>query len=433
MDYGKAIKIIRNSRGLSQKDLADRIRLAPSYISRIEAGERKPTIETLEKIAKKLGVPVYLIVLMSSNKTDLKGLPSDLINKLGENLLILTGNSCLMASGASVCPLYPLVSIRKLEHLLGFDRTYLDRLSSQAGRYYSSFDMRPKNSGKKWRHIDNPTGELREVQRRIYKNILKKFIFPESMIGGIPGGSIFKNAAYHVGQKQVLALDLRNCFPSTNNIMVYKAFIDKLGCSPDIASLVTKFTTYHRRIPQGAPTSPSIANLVLLDLHSRVNDIAKKACLNLTFYIDDIIISGPNVEECMEPVILAIQEHGYAVSNKKKKLMPASVPQKVTGLIVNRKVNIPTDYIEDLRKEIIKTSESGGISENELKTVRGKISHIRQVNPCIAEKMDEWVDDLDLAIYGRKNEDKNEYRNCRCAKRHRIDKIQKCTNPKTVS
>jgi transcriptional regulator with XRE-family HTH domain len=87
MDYGKAIKIIRNSRGLSQKDLADRIKLAPSYISRIEAGERKPTIETLEKIAKKLGVPVYLIVLMSSDKTDLKGLPSDLINKLGQNLL----------------------------------------------------------------------------------------------------------------------------------------------------------------------------------------------------------------------------------------------------------------------------------------------------------------------------------------------------------
>jgi transcriptional regulator with XRE-family HTH domain len=87
MDYGKAIKIIRNARSLSQKELADRIKLAPSYISRIEAGERKPTIETLEKIAKELKVPMHLIILMASDKTDLKGLPADLINKLGENLL----------------------------------------------------------------------------------------------------------------------------------------------------------------------------------------------------------------------------------------------------------------------------------------------------------------------------------------------------------
>lgn len=87
MDYGKAIQIIRNSRGLSQKDLAKKIDFAPSYVSRIEAGQRKPTIETLEKIAKQLRVPMYLIILMSSTKTDLKGLPEDLIKSLGENLL----------------------------------------------------------------------------------------------------------------------------------------------------------------------------------------------------------------------------------------------------------------------------------------------------------------------------------------------------------
>jgi transcriptional regulator with XRE-family HTH domain len=87
MDYGKAIKKIRNARNLSQKDLAERINLAPSYISRIEAGERKPTIETLEKIAKELQAPMHLIILMASDKTELKGLPPDLIKKLGENLL----------------------------------------------------------------------------------------------------------------------------------------------------------------------------------------------------------------------------------------------------------------------------------------------------------------------------------------------------------
>lgn len=87
MNYGKAIKIVRNTRGLSQKDLAERVGLAPSYISRMEAGERKPTTETLETISGALGIPMYLMVLMSSEKKDIKGMPAKMVSRLGNSLL----------------------------------------------------------------------------------------------------------------------------------------------------------------------------------------------------------------------------------------------------------------------------------------------------------------------------------------------------------
>lgn len=316
----------------------------------------------------------------------------------------------------------PLVSMKKLEYLLGFDRVFLLSTADKAGRFYSSFDMRPKGSNKKWRHIDNPRDELREIQKRIYINILRKYPFPATMIGGVPGGSIIKNAAFHIGQKQVLALDLRNCFPSTSNLLVYKSYIKKLGCSPEIAGLLTRLTTFHFRIPQGAPTSAALANLVLLDLHSEVLEILRPASLNLTFYIDDIVVSGENVKPFIEPVIRLIQKHGYAVSTKKKKLMPANVSQKITGLIVNRKVNIPSIYVEDLRKNIVDKKAKSGLLENELKSFGGKINFVRQVNPALADKIEELIDTMDFVVNGNSNDDKNEYRNCRCAKRHKVAK-----------
>jgi len=89
MNYGKAIKVARNVRGFSQKELAKKVGLAPSYISKIEAGERMPTTETLEVISDAVEIPMYLMVLMASENKEMKGLPPKMVSKLGENLLNL--------------------------------------------------------------------------------------------------------------------------------------------------------------------------------------------------------------------------------------------------------------------------------------------------------------------------------------------------------
>ena len=93
MNYGKAIKIVRTAKGFSQSDLANKLGLAPSYISRLEAGSRKPTMETMESIAAKLDVPLYLLILLSSEKQDIKNLPYEHISDLGANLLNLVVDS----------------------------------------------------------------------------------------------------------------------------------------------------------------------------------------------------------------------------------------------------------------------------------------------------------------------------------------------------
>lgn len=87
MNYGKAIRTIRAAKGISQKDLSKKLDLDSSYLSRIEKGERTPSIDLLETTAKKLEIPFYLFMLLSSEKEDVKGFEEKDIQIMSKNLL----------------------------------------------------------------------------------------------------------------------------------------------------------------------------------------------------------------------------------------------------------------------------------------------------------------------------------------------------------
>lgn len=87
MNYGKAIRTIRAARGISQRDLAARCDLDPSYISLIEAGERAPSLTTLDALSKALQAPLYLIALLASEADDVRGVSPKHAQVLGKDLL----------------------------------------------------------------------------------------------------------------------------------------------------------------------------------------------------------------------------------------------------------------------------------------------------------------------------------------------------------
>lgn len=87
MNYNKAIRTVRAAKGISQKELAALTKLDASYISRIEAGQRIPTLEVIELISKKLKIPVYLLTLLASDQEDLHGLPEKETKNIATDLL----------------------------------------------------------------------------------------------------------------------------------------------------------------------------------------------------------------------------------------------------------------------------------------------------------------------------------------------------------
>jgi len=87
MNYSRAIRTVRATKGVSQKELASLANLDPSYVSRIESGERIPTLEVVETISKVLHIPVYLLMLLASEQKDLKGVPEKETKEIANNLL----------------------------------------------------------------------------------------------------------------------------------------------------------------------------------------------------------------------------------------------------------------------------------------------------------------------------------------------------------
>src|SRR5438128_2033206 len=101
----------------------------------------------------------------------------------------------------------PFVSMRRLEFLLRDDRKHLRRLAAEAGRYYRPFDRR-KDIFDKWRHIDRPTGELKDLQSRLYHAILATIPFTSHIVGGIKGRSNRDNSVGHLRQDVLVTIDI---------------------------------------------------------------------------------------------------------------------------------------------------------------------------------------------------------------------------------
>lgn len=283
--------------------------------------------------------------------------------------------------------LVPLVSLRRLEQLLGRSREDLRRIADRAGRYYDPFDEF-KSGRAKPRHIDRPFGELKAVQTRIQTAILRRIPLPNTMLGGVRQCSIRDNARPHLGTPLVVTIDLRDCFPRTHDLVVFSAIRRMLGASERIADLLTKLTTYQHRVPQGAPTSSLLVNWALLPLHDVVQEIARNAGCRCTFWVDDITISGPAALEVLEPVVQAIQHYGYSIQRKKLHVMPACGPQEVTGVLVNRRPAARRSYRAQVRATILQLSNEVEVSARKLARLQGRISHIRHLQARHGETLD---------------------------------------------
>jgi retron-type reverse transcriptase len=284
--------------------------------------------------------------------------------------------------------------MRHLEALLGRGRDDIRRIANSAGRFYCPFDLRKAVGQGKWRHIDNPVGELKLYQSRIQERMFHGFVFPATMIGAVPGRSIKDNAELHLRQPMVVTLDLRDCFPRISDREVYRVFTEVLGCSAEISTILTKLTTFQHRLPQGAPTSPTIANLSLLGLHDELVDLACDYGLNCSLYVDDIVFSGARSLEVIELAIRLVQAHGHSVRRNKIRRMPNSTRQIITGVIVNDGISVGKDRRKALRTRIYEISRDGAVAERALRSILGEVVWVSWINSYQGEVFQRSTEEL---------------------------------------
>lgn len=226
------------------------------------------------------------------------------------------------------------VSFRRLHRETGFDRELLRKLAAERERYYRPFHLL---RGGKARHIDNPVGVLKDVQKAIARHVLTSWQAPPEMYGAIRGRTARQNARQHVGALILAKVDIRQCYPSITEEQVHSALVLRLGCSEPIARLLTRLTTVNGHLPQGAPTSGTLANMVLEPFCDELRVRLARLGVKFTMFVDDIGLSGARARDAVELTVALLHSHGFRVSGRKVQVMPRhKKPQALTGFITNR-------------------------------------------------------------------------------------------------
>jgi len=203
----------------------------------------------------------------------------------------------------------------------------------------------PKRSGER-RRIAAPSPELRDLQRRILRRLLGRLRVHPAVHGFERGRSIVTNALPHARKEVVVRLDLRQFFASTSADTVERYF-RRIGWDAKASRLLMIFCTLDGSLPQGAPTSPRLSNLVNFRLDSRLAALARKLGAVYTRYADDLTFSFEANDPSPIHGLLwyarqIVEEEGYQLHQKKKlQIRRRHDRQLVTGLVVNDRVNLP--------------------------------------------------------------------------------------------
>lgn len=239
------------------------------------------------------------------------------------------------------------IKMDNLLETLEISELELKRYALRAEKNYHELH-RLKKSGKT-RRVVAPSAELKGLQRKISRRILRHHDLQDSCTGYRPGHSIVTNARPHTGKRFVLNIDLKDFFPSISFNRVVGLY-QNLGMDRNAARLLARATTYKGALPQGAPTSPDIANLVCRTLDKRLEGFCKIRQWSYTRYCDDITISGDTCTDgAMDTLRTIIESEGFRINEDKTRMRMSHQRQTVTGVVDNERPNLEISERRKLR------------------------------------------------------------------------------------
>jgi RNA-directed DNA polymerase len=209
---------------------------------------------------------------------------------------------------------------------------------------YREFTV-PKRAGGT-RRIAAPSPELKAMQRRIVRRLLRRLRCHFSATGFERGHSIVSNAACHVGQAVVVRMDLKTFFDATRADRV-EAYFRAIGWNREASGLLARLCTHRGGLPQGAPTSPRLSNLVNTRMDARLSGVGRGLGAMYSRYADDLTFSFATDEpRAIRAVIRAtkriVGDEGYTLHQRRKlRIRRRHQQQCVTGLVVNDRVGLP--------------------------------------------------------------------------------------------
>lgn len=289
-------------------------------------------------------------------------------------------------------------------HLVGYQEYFVLQLSNSKNAY-KEFKI-PKRNGS-MRTIDEPLPSLKEIQDWILQNILmpvssaKVSPFAKAFI---KGQNIRDNAKFHRNQDKLICLDIKDFFPSVNYKQVFHLFRE-FGYSKKVSTLLSRLCTYRWCLPQGAPTSPMLSNMIFYGIDRSISNYCLERKIRFTRYADDLTFSGNLMKssEVIPFVRKILSKNGFKLNNNKTKVIGRGRCQEVTGITVNSKLQAARRYRMKIRQEVyyikrfgienhIKRISFSGSTKYYLHHLIGKLNFVLMVN----KKDERAKEDLDF-------------------------------------
>ena len=280
--------------------------------------------------------------------------------------------------------------LASVERDLGFPAKTLYGLSNNLEKHYHNV-LIPKRDGSK-RKLSVPDLILKRVQKSIADNILAQYPVSKYAKAYKVGSNVQRNAQPHVGKKKILKLDIEGFFDH----ILYSQIKNTVFCEEKFAEpirvLLTMLCYYKESLPQGAPTSPVITNIIMCDFDEAVGAFCNEKKIAYTRYCDDMTFSGDFDEgEVIAFVKGELCKLGLFLKNRKTAVIPASKRQTVTGIVVNEKLNITKEYKKKIRQEMHYIQKFGldehikrckiADKQQYVLSLRGRIAFVLQTTP----------------------------------------------------
>jgi hypothetical protein len=289
----------------------------------------------------------------------------------------------------------------------------------------------PKPSGSV-RLIESPKRRLKKLQQEILTGILDQVPPHTAAHGFVKGRSVKTFVAPHVNRDVVLRMDLRDFFVSIGGVRVQTIFRtlgypehvanrlggictnatpleawSKPGLGIDPAEIWELRTRYARpHLPQGAPTSPALANICAFRLDCRLAGLAKTEQAEYTRYADDLAFSGDRtfaskIDRFAAHVAAVVMEQGYKVHHRKTRVMRPGVRQHLAGVVVNRHPNVTRADFDRLKATLTNCVRLGPDSQNReahpafRAHLEGRVAHVAMINPEKAKRLGVLLDQVE--------------------------------------
>lgn len=286
-----------------------------------------------------------------------------------------TAKACAKACGNDDLPAGG-IGAAEIALALGVSPRLIGALLHQPERHYRTFEI-PKASGKP-RVIRAPRTMMKMVQYFLLDYILGGLHTHVAATAYGNGCSNRANAEQHVGRRYVANIDVSDFFPSLKTAVVYSGLVSA-GLKSNTANIVSRLCSYQGGLPQGAPTSASLSNIVLYKFDETISRYCGIARIRYTRYADDITFSGDDLSSVKSAIVLATKELdnlGLTVNESKTRIFEATSRQVVTGVVVNVWPQPSRLDRRRLRAALHQASHRPAEFANQLSVLQGRASYM---------------------------------------------------------